>query len=127
MVDTDFVTQVSKEQIIQTHFRFGLMHGQFFAENIYKNLFWVLDGKTIGYGDLRAQDLTLILDNLKPGEVFEGFNEHHGSQWQQTPHAMVKIADGVISFPNHESRGLIARRQGDRYIFEKREEVNGRS
>lgn len=124
MPDTEFSIHPTPNARRIAAERFGLHHGQFFAENLYNNLFWVLDGETIGYGDIRMQDLAQILNNLKAGEVFEGFNEHHGSEFQQTEHAMIKVTDGVISFPNHESRGLIAHRRGDRYIFEKRENAD---
>lgn len=127
MDDTDFNTHPTPQARVMAADRFGLHHGQFFGESLYNNLFWVLDGETIGYGDIRMEDLSKILNNLKPEEVFEGFNEHHGSQWQQTEHAMIKITGGIISFPNHEARGLIARRRGDRYFFEKREDSDVRS
>ena len=104
MPDTQFNTQVRNEHRHIAETRFGMHHGQFFGEYMFKNLHWVLDGNVIGFGDLRQVDISALLNNLKPGEVFEGFNEHHGSQFQQTDHAMVKITDGVISFPVRDAR-----------------------
>ena len=95
--------------------RFEMLHGQFFADQLYRNVFWVINGTTMGYGDLRAQDIIALTKGLKEDEVFEGFNEHHGSQFQQTDYAMIKIENGVISFPDIERRkdGLPARERWD--------------
>lgn len=71
--------------------RFGLHDGQFFGHYRYKNLQWFSDGTYIGYGDLRNEDIDRIQQNLHDGEVFEGFNEHHGTEWQQTSTPMVRI------------------------------------
>lgn len=102
METKEFSTYVSPNRIRQTEMRFGFHHGQFFSEYLYKNLHWVLDGETIGFGDIREKDVATLIDTLNAGEVFEGFNEHHGTRFQQTPRAMIMIMDGVISFPYKE-------------------------
>lgn len=77
--------------------RFGLRDGQFFAFYKYSNLHWFLNSKEIGYGDLRDEDICRIVTELKPGEEFIGWNEHHGSRCQQTNTPMIRIkSDGVV-------------------------------
>ena len=81
--------------------RFGLNDGidgaaEFFGHYKYKNLWWELNGKKIGYGDLTETNLQVIYWALRPGEEFVGWNEHHGTEWQQTDTPMVRITiDGV--------------------------------
>lgn len=72
--------------------RFNLRNGQFFAYYAYKNLQWFLNGVHIGFGDLRDDDILHIAVTLEDGEEFVGWNEHHGTQWQQTDLPMLKIA-----------------------------------
>lgn len=84
--------------------RFGLNHQQFFAEFKHKNLFWVLDGQTIGFGDLRQEDIELIQLQLREDEEFLGYNEHHATTWQQTPHAVIRITHDEITYPQREGR-----------------------
>lgn len=79
---------------IQT--RFELFNGQFFAWYRYKNLQWFLDGVYIGFGDLRDEDILRIAVTLEDGEVFVGWNEHHGSPVQQTNTPMVRISNQHI-------------------------------
>lgn len=82
----------------------------------YKNLWWVLGTESevldkqdaLGYGDLNDDDIQRILDWLShPSQdgdrVFVGWNEHHGTDWKQTPVPMVRISykDGV-THPNHD-------------------------
>lgn len=74
--------------------RFNLRDGQFYAYYAYKNLWWFLDGERIGYGDLRDEDILYISNALSEGEEFVGWNEHHGSRWQQTKTPMVRITKG---------------------------------
>lgn len=80
--------------------RFGLRHGQLWAEYKLKNQQWFLNGKKIGFGDLRTSDILRISNTLEEGEVFEGFNEHHGGQFQQRENPMVTIKLHNIDFPN---------------------------
>lgn len=79
--------------------RFGLRDGQFFAYFKHSNLHWFLNDKEFGYGDLRDEDIVRIAEELKPGEEFIGWNEHHGSRFQQTNTPIIRIKpDGVIMF-----------------------------
>lgn len=71
--------------------RFEIYDGQFFAEYRYKNLQWDLNGRKIGYGDLRDEDILRISETLEEGEEFVGWNEHHGGPHQQTNTPMVRI------------------------------------
>ena len=73
--------------------KFRLLNGQFFAFYAYKNLQWFLDGCYIGFGDLRDEDILFIQTQLEDGQEFVGWNEHHGTQWQQTKTPMVRITN----------------------------------
>ncbi len=95
-------------EILNTHRdvardRFQLNSGQFFGLYLFKNLWWVLDDNTIGYGDLRAKDLDNIQTHLLDGETFLGWNEHHGSDFQQTAYPIVKITKDKISYPRRDA------------------------
>jgi hypothetical protein len=82
--------------------RFFLNNGQFFAYNSRKNLWWYLNGERFGFGDLREKDILLIRLLIEPGEVFEGFNEHHLTEWMQRESPMIRItAGGGVEFPAH--------------------------
>jgi hypothetical protein len=76
--------------------RFGLRDAQFFARYIYKNLWWEVDGKFFGFGDITSADVFRIQNRLDNGEIFQGWNEHHGTDWQQTNVPMIRIEKGNI-------------------------------
>jgi len=76
--------------------RFELNHGQFFAYYLYKNLQWYLNKQPIGFGDLREEDIGRIAKKLHGKEEFVGWNEHHGTDWQQTNTPMVRIKPEFI-------------------------------
>lgn len=76
--------------------RFGLHDGQFFGYYRYKNLWWWLNGKEIGYGDLREEDIQRISQRLSDGEEFVGWNEHHQTRFQQTRFPMIRILPGEV-------------------------------
>lgn len=86
--------------------RFGLRHGQFFAHYRYKNLQWALNGEFFGYGDLRDGDLIRIQESLADDETFVGWNEHHGTDWQQTSMPMVIVTDNNIMFRKEIMKGI---------------------
>jgi hypothetical protein len=71
--------------------RFGLGNGAVWASNIYKNLWWEVNGEFFGYGDLNAADVFRIQENLRGDEIFQGWNEHHMSRWQQRSTPMIRI------------------------------------
>lgn len=77
--------------------RFRLNDGQYFAEQRYTNLQWFLNGTKIGFGDLRALDLLRISVELYPHEEFVGWNEHHGTDHQQTDTPMVKVTMNKVT------------------------------
>lgn len=79
--------------------RFDIYNGQFFAYYAYKNLQWFLNERRIGFGDLREIDILNIMDRLEDGEEFVGWNEHHGSQWQQRDTPMIVIRKGEVFKP----------------------------
>lgn len=79
--------------------RFGLRHGQFFAKYRFKNLHWFLNGKEFGFGDLRSIDILNIHDRLNEDDVFEGFNEHHMTQYMQRENPVVRINYVEIEYP----------------------------
>jgi hypothetical protein len=76
--------------------RFGIFNGQFFATYRYKNLWWFLDKRPIGFGDLRDQDISKIQEELVEGEEFVGWNEHHNSHFHQTDTPMIRISPGEV-------------------------------
>lgn len=76
--------------------RFGLTDAQIVDVYVYKNLWWELDGEFFGYGDLSAGDIQKIQTRLEDGEVFQGWNEHHKSEWQQTDYPMIRITKDVV-------------------------------
>jgi len=84
--------------------RFGLTSGQFFAEYAHKNLWLVLDGVTIGFGDLRDSDIERVQKELQDGEVFIGWHESHETQFQQTKDPIVRITKNSITYPHRDSR-----------------------
>lgn len=77
--------------------RFELIYGQYFAEYVYKNLNWRLNDEPIGFGDLRAEDIGRIAKKLHEDEEFVGWNEHHGTQFQQTNTPMIRIKQEFIA------------------------------
>ena len=79
--------------------RFGLRNGMFFATYRLKNQIWKLDGFEFGFGDLREEDIFRIQYELVTGEVFEGFNEHHGSDFQQRKNPMIIIKHHHVKYP----------------------------
>ncbi|MCA9367098.1 hypothetical protein KC887_02395 [Candidatus Kaiserbacteria bacterium] len=76
--------------------RFGLMNGQFYAYYRYKNLRWFLNDTEFGYGDLTDNQILNISENLGEGEVFRGYNEHHGTRFQQTHLPYLEITKDEI-------------------------------
>ena len=88
--------------------RLGLRDGQFFAYFINKNLIWTLNGERFGFGDIRIEDVGRIREGLNENEVFEGWNEHHGTRWQQTDVPMVRITSELVTYPH---RNKAQRRQ----------------
>lgn len=78
--------------------RFGLSQGQFFATYQCKNLWWELDGGIFGFGDLTSEDVFRIQRALKEDETFLGWNEHHGTQFQQRKSPMIRIKTDDITF-----------------------------
>lgn len=80
-------------------FRFTLHNGQFFGEYRLKNQTWKLNGIKIGFGDLRQEDIDRIQKCLTDDETFEGFNEHHGTEFQQFSNPMIIITSHEIAYP----------------------------
>ena len=76
--------------------RFGLSDGKIASPYTYKNLHWELDGLFFGYGDISPEDVFRIQNHLENGEVFQGWNEHHQSAWQQTKFPMIRIKNNDI-------------------------------
>lgn len=65
--------------------RFELHNGQIRYPDTYHNALWFLNGTYFGMGDLSHEDIGRITRLLLPGETFDAYNEHHGSDWQQMP------------------------------------------
>jgi hypothetical protein len=93
--------------------KLGLYGGQMRHPNVHRNLHWSLDGgvRTFGFGDLDMDDLRRIQFWLNSNDAqaqstadFTGWNEHHDSVWQQTPHPMVRVTRIAISFPHRDTR-----------------------
>ncbi len=101
--DKMFTREIPNTHLDVARDRFQLNSGQFFGLYLFKNLWWVLDEITIGYGDLRAKDLDTIQTNLFYEETFLGWNEHHGSDFQQTAYPVVKITTDKISYPRRDA------------------------
>ena len=80
--------------------RFRLTQGQFFATYQCKNNWWELDGEFFGFGDLTSEDVFRIQRQLTEDEVFQGWNEHHGTPMQQSPVPMIRISKHDIVFRN---------------------------
>lgn len=88
--------------------------GQMRSPYVYKNLWWTFEGdpegEAWGYGDLDPDDLRRILEWIEhpshaQDKVFVGWNEHHGTEWQQTPHPMVRISiEKAIEFPHRDAQ-----------------------
>lgn len=94
--------------------RFGLRDGQMRPPGpaFQKNRHWHVEGEdfSFGYGDLSQEDLERIQATLDDHEVFLGWNEHHGSNIQQTDFPMVRVTNQDISFPHREK--MLERRRG---------------
>jgi len=82
--------------------RFYLVDGQFFAHNVKNNIWWYLNGYRFGFGDLREKDIRYIRILIEPGEVFEGYHEAHGTNYQQCENALIRIDSGGVTFPKRE-------------------------
>lgn len=85
--------------------RFSLSNGQMRSPYRFKNVRWYLNGEYFGCGDLIDSDIERIAMCLDNGELFEGFNEHHGGAFQQTTFPYIRIVGGrsTISFPLQEN------------------------
>jgi len=70
--DFEFADKMSNQGLCRM---FGLWDGQIRGNLRFKNLWWILDGKEFGYGDLSDDDLLHIMERLSPGEIFEGLWE----------------------------------------------------
>lgn len=81
----------SVEQAGEICKRFHLRDGVFWGEYRHKNLHWFLNDKRFGFGDLRDSDIQIIHMALEPGEVFKGYNEHHGSSFMQRENPVIEI------------------------------------
>ncbi len=82
--------------------RFYLVHGQFFAYNVVNNVQWFLNDLEIGFGDLREKDIENVRRMIEPGEVFEGYHEAHGTNYQQQENPRIRIDSGGVTFPKRE-------------------------
>ena len=78
--------------------RFGLKQGQFFHNPHKKNLWWELDGNFFGFGDLLGEDVFRIQSLLAANEVFQGWNQHHGTEHQQSPYPQIRIRHDDITY-----------------------------
>jgi hypothetical protein len=78
--------------------RFGLRQGQFFHNPHKQNLWWELDGEFFGFGDLTGEDVFRIQSLLAQNEVFQGWNQHHGTGMQQTPYPQIRIRADDITY-----------------------------
>lgn len=86
----------------------GLSDGQMRVSPYYKNLWWSFDHDraAFGYGDLSLADVERIYEWIKRPEnrnkTFTGWNEHHGTEWQQMSHPMLRISFGAgVTRPYH--------------------------
>jgi len=71
--------------------RFGVIDGHFFSYWFYKNLRLHFGDEEFCFTDLRLEDIERIQAELKPGETITGWNEHHGTRFQQGNTPMVVI------------------------------------
>jgi hypothetical protein len=78
--------------------RFNLRNGQFFGSYEYKNLWWEINGQFFGFGDLNEADIYRIRLALQEDEIFQGWNEHHLSEWQQTDVPMIRITRECVKY-----------------------------
>lgn len=64
---------------------------------MFKNQWWTLtiDGErwVFGYADLSHDDIFKIAAKLADNEEFRGYNEHHGTEWQQRDEPMVAFTN----------------------------------
>lgn len=77
--------------------RLGLTDGQFFAVNLYKNLWWYLNDMPIGYGDITLANVGIITKNLDSREVFTGYFEQGGDDPEVRKLAITMTSEDVIS------------------------------
>ena len=77
--------------------RFELSDGQIRGDDGYRNLWWELNGMFFGFGDISRTDILNIAAKLAPDDIFQGWNQHHGSEFQQTTVPMVRIEFGRIT------------------------------
>lgn len=90
--------------------KMGLRDGQIRSLVMCKNVWWSFDyGRTaFGYGDLSREDLDRIHAFLSQEEnhtkVFTAWNEHHGTEWEQTKHAIVRISYAAGLTRPHDTR-----------------------
>ena len=80
--------------------RFELTDCQIAHTPVYRNLWWELDGHFFGYGDLSAGDIFKIRKRLRDDEVFQGWNEHHQSNWHSSVGPMIRIKKDDIMMRN---------------------------
>lgn len=77
--------------------RLGLQDGQFFPVSLYRNLWWCLNDRPIGCGDITLRNLHTIPNNLSSREVFTGYFEMEGDDPEKRRLAITITSEDVIS------------------------------
>ena len=89
--------------------RFGLFNGQIRTPHRHKNVIFSIVQPELqngdiacvfGIGDLSDDDILRIGQNLRDGEMFVGWDEHHFGPFKRTKMPLIRITNSDIIFRN---------------------------
>lgn len=78
--------------------RFKLTNEQHSTDAVARNVYWFLNDKRIGHGDLSREDIEWIMLELKDGEEFVGWNEKQGKDFPREHYPMIRITNRVVRY-----------------------------
>lgn len=85
-------------RLAETLDRLKLTNEQSSTDAVVKNVYWFLNEKRIGHGDLSRQDVEWIMLELKDGEEFVGWLEKQGKDFPREHYPMIRITNRVTRY-----------------------------
>lgn len=85
-------------RLAETLDRLKLTNEQHSTDCVVRNVYWFLNNKRIGHGDLRREDIEWIMLALKDGEEFSGWNEKQGKDFPRDNYPMIRITNKVTRY-----------------------------
>ncbi len=85
-------------RLAETLDRLKLTNEQSSTDAVCRNLYWFLNEKRIGHGDLSREDVEWIMLELKDDEEFVGWNEKQGKAFPGDNYPMIRITNKVTRY-----------------------------